>query len=147
MVAYARALSRSSTIEESEEEESLVKRSEVEKKLKLRRKLALIAILLFSLVAASILLFCVANKIKRQSSAVEDIVCAPNDVACIASLCPTGMTWQPEENQCLEQGEARIGVEQSQARIGHAGVVPSPLARCDLGYVWVSHRQKCLPHL
>ena len=81
MVAYARALSRSSTIEESEEEESLVKRSEVEKKLKLRRKLALIAILLVSLVAASILLFCVANEIKRQSSAVEDIICAPNDVS------------------------------------------------------------------
>ena len=82
MVAYARALSRSSTIEESEEEESLVKRSEVERKLNLRRILVLLAILLVSLVAASILLFPSADEIN-----------------------------------------------------------------CDLGYVYVSHRNKCLAHL
>ena len=133
----ARILSRSSTIEESEDEESLLRRSEIEKKLNLRRIMTLLAIVLGILATASTLLFSVAYQIRRQSSPVEEIVCAANDVACIASLCPTGMSWQPEENQCFEH--------QGQPIVGHQGVVPSPVVvRCDLGYVWVSHKKKCM---
>ena len=138
MVARPRILSRSNTVEESEDEEALVGRSDVERKLNLRRILMLLAIVLVVLVAASILLFFVANEIKRQEEfrLLEDIVCAPNDVACIAKLCPTGMTWQPKESHC---------VEQDRAIVGHLCLVSTcDTARCDPGYVWVSHKLKCM---
>ena len=77
----ARILSRSSTVEESEDEEALVRRSDVERKLNLRRILMLLAIVLLFLVAASILLFCVAYEIKRQEEfkLLEEIVCASEE--------------------------------------------------------------------
>ena len=136
----ARILSRSSTFEESEDEESLVRRSEIERKLNLRRILMLLAIVLVFVVAASILLFCVAYEIKKQEElglmVLDDIVCSANDVACIANLCPTGMTWQPERNQCSEDGGA--------TRVGRQGLSPSDPALCRSGYVWVSWRQRCM---
>ena len=133
----ARILSRSSTFEESEDEESLVRRSEIERNLNLRRILKLLAIVLVFLVAASILIFCVAYEIKRQEElglmVLDDIVCAANDVACIADLCPTGMTWQPERNQCS-----------GATRVGRQGLSPSDPSLCRAGYVWVSWRQRCM---
>ena len=132
----ARILSRTSTIDESEDEESLVRRSDVERKLNLRRILMLLAIVLAFLVAASILLFCVAFEIKRQEEfrLLEEIVCAANDAPCIAKLCPTGMTWQPEKSQC-EQGQA----------VGYLSplVIDHP-ALCDRGYAWVSWKRQCM---
>ena len=136
----ARILSRSNTFEESEDEESLVRRSEIEEKLKLRRILKLLAIVLLFLVAASILFFSVAYEIKRQAELglilSDDIVCATNDVDCIADLCPMGWTWEPELNQCSEDGRAIVGRQ---------GLSPNDPALCRRGYVWVPWRQRCLP--
>ena len=131
----ARILSRSSTVEESEDEESLVRREDVERTLNQRRILMLLAIVLGFLVVASILLFCVAYEIKRQEEfkLLEEIVCAANDVACIGKRCPKWMTWKPEENQCVEEG---------QARMGHLGVVTNHVAYCDIGFVWVERKGK-----
>ena len=134
----ARILSRSSTIEESEDEESLLRRSEIEKKLNLRRIMTLLAIVLGILATASTLLFSVAYQIRRQSSPVEEIVCAANDVACIGKLCPKGMTWQPEENQCVDEGQARVG------HLGPNLVDINRPAFCDVGFVWVSHKKQCM---
>ena len=133
----ARILSRSSTFEESEDEESLVRREEVEKKLTLRRILMLLSIVFVFLVATFILLFCVAYEIKKQEElmVLEDIVCAANDVACIAKLCPLGMSWNPEENQCFKEKEVRVE--------RHC-VGPCDKARCESGYVWVEWRQICM---
>ena len=58
-----RILSRSSTFEESEDEESLVRRSKIERRLNVRRILKLLAVVLVFLVAAFILLFCVAGAV------------------------------------------------------------------------------------
>merc|ERR1712183_506051 len=101
----------------------------------------LLAIVLLFLVAASILLFCVAYEIKRQEEfrLLEDIVCAANDDACIAKLCPTGMIWQPKENQCFENVRAK-----PVAQLAHQGLAPNHAALCDAGYVWVAHKQKCM---
>ena len=134
----ARILSRSSTVEESEDEEALVRRSDVERKLNLRRILMLLAIVLLFLVAASILLFCVAYEIKRQEELrlLEEIVCAANDVACIGKRCPKGMTWQPKENQCVEQYQARVG-HLSPVSVDHP-------AFCDIGYVYVEWKKQCM---
>ena len=133
----ARILSRSSTVDESEDEESLVRREDVERTLNQRRILMLLAIILGFLVVASILLFCVAYEIKRQEEfkLLEEIVCAANDVACIGKRCPKWMTWKPEENQCVEEG---------QARMGHLGVVVNDPDPCDIGFLWVSHKNQCM---
>ena len=133
----ARILSRSSTVDESEDEESLVRREDVERTLNQRRILMLLAIILGFLVVASILLFCVAYEIKRQEEfkLLEEIVCAANDVACIGKRCPKWMTWKPEENQCVEEG---------QARMGHLGVVDINPPPCDIGFLWVSHKNQCM---
>ena len=136
----ARILSRSSTVDESEDEESLVRREDVERTLNQRRILMLLAIVLGFLVVASILLFCVAYEIKRQEDyrLLEEIVCAANDVACIGKRCPKGMTWQPEENQCVDEGQARVG------HLGPNLVDINRPAFCDVGFVWVSHKKQCM---
>ena len=131
-----RILSRSSTFEESEDEESLVRRSKIERRLNVRRILKLLAVVLVFLVAAFILLFCVAYEIKKQEQLglmVLDIVCAANDDDCIANLCPVGMTWSPERNLCSDLGG-----------LAKQGLSPSDPALCRSGYVWVSWRQRCM---
>ena len=138
----ARILSRSSTVEESEDEEALVRRSDVERKLNLRRILMLLAIVLVVLVAASILLFCVAYEIKKQREQglmvfLDDIVCAANDNDCMENLCPVGMTWNPERSQCFEAGGG-------EAKVEHHGLALDDLALCRCGYVWVDWRQRCM---
>ena len=135
----ARILSRSSTVDESEDEESLVRREDVERTLNQRRILMLLAIILGFLVVASILLFCVAYEIKRQEEfkLLEEIVCAANDVACIGKRCPKWMTWKPEENQCVEEGR-------KEARMGHLGLTVNDPDPCDIGFLWVSHKKQCM---
>ena len=131
----ARILSRCTTCEESEK----TMRSEIEKKLQVRRILVLLSIVLVFLVVASILLFCVAYEIKKQREQglmvfLDDIVCAANDNDCMENLCPVGMTWNPERNQCSQRG-----VEL--APFLHHGVDP---AMCPRGYLWVPWRQRCM---
>ena len=134
-------LSRSNSYKEREDGESLVRREDIEESLNVQRILKLLAIVLVFLVAASILfsiLFCVASKIKEEEELVlmlfDDTVCAEKDDDCIANLCPVGMTWHPERNQCSERG-----VEL--APFLHHGVDP---AMCPRGYLWVPWRQRCM---
>ena len=132
----ARILSRCTTCEESEK----TMRSEIEKKLQVRRILVLLSIVLVFLVVASILLFCVAYEIKKQREQglmvfLDDIVCAANDNDCMENLCPVGMTWNPERSQCFETGEAKVE---------HHGLALDDLALCRCGYVWVDWRQRCM---
>ena len=133
--------SLSNTFKESDDGESLMKTEEIEEIQNVRKILKTLAIVLVFIVGASIIfsiLFCVASKIKGEEELVlmlfDDTVCAEKDDDCIANLCPVGMTWHPERNQCSERG-----VEL--APFLHHGVDP---AMCPRGYVWVPWRQRCM---
>ena len=132
-MAVVRILSRASTFDESEDEESLVKRSKIEKKLNLRRILKLLTIVLVFLVVAIIFLFCVAYEVKRQEDHLEEIICAANDADCLGNLCPVGMVWKAEEDQCAHE-----------VPVNHHGMMINNPANCRCGYVYVEWRGRCM---
>ena len=132
-MAVVRILSRASTFDESEDEESLVKRSKIEKKLNLRRILKLLTIVLVFLVVAIIFLFCVAYEVKRQEDHLEEIICAANDADCLGNLCPVGMVWRAEEDQCVHR-----------VPVNHHGMMINNPANCRCGYVYVEWRGRCM---
>ena len=132
-MAVVRILSRASTFDESEDEESLVKRSKIEKKLNLRRILKLLTIVLVFLVVAIIFLFCVAYEVKRQEDHLEEIICAANDADCLGNLCPVGMMWKAEEDQCAHE-----------VPVNHHGMMINNPANCRCGYVYVDWRGRCM---
>ena len=133
-MAVVRILSRASTFDESEDEESLVKRSKIEKKLNLRRILKLLTIVLVFLVVAIIFLFCVAYEVKRQEDHLEEIICAANDADCLGKLCPVGMVWKAEEDQCTDE----------MPLVGQHAVMINDRANCRCGYVYVEWRGRCM---
>ena len=129
-------LSRTSTFDDYDDEvlleEACEERTKIKNTLDRRRLLKFLAIVLAFLVVGFILLWCVIHDVKqREDIQFKEFSCAASDSPCLLLLCPTGMIWRPEKDQC-------------QSRWLGMGVSPNNPSTCAAGLVWIEWRRKCM---